>query len=86
VAGPLRVSCAASTSSATSAWLYSGAKRWRRLRFMRTSPSSPYRVIRRVICARLSPVIFSMYRRTKPHAVRPNASQFRSFKQLLTQA
>jgi DNA-binding transcriptional LysR family regulator len=43
VAGPLSVSCAVSTltSSATSPWLYSGAKRWRRLRLTRTSPSSP---------------------------------------------
>jgi hypothetical protein len=88
VAGPLSVSCAASTltSRVTSAWLYNGAKRWRRLRLTRTSPSSPYRVIRRVIWARLSPVIFSIYRRTRPRAVRPNASQFCSLKHLRTQA
>src|ERR1039458_9819041 len=87
-AGPLSVSCASSTltSSATSWWLYSGAKRWRRRRLTRTSPSSPYRVIRRVICARLSPVIFSIYRRSKPRAVRPNASQFCSPRHPLTQA
>src|ERR1022692_3994340 len=88
VAGPLSVSCASSplTSSATSWWLYSGAKRWRRRRLTRTSPSSPYRVIRRVICARLSPVIFSIYRRSKPRAVRPNASQFCSPRHPLTPA